>query len=230
MHMSPAFFLLMGQTDRRSLNRARPPPIYMQREEEITPGVWPPGYVFNSRNGEKGTQKASIPSASSTSPSSSTSSSAAATSASTRPSSNTRNNTNAPPAAATSSASSGASSVSRFNMARRVMSENLDAGGSRGYSINASTNGRGSSSGSDGAPLPSMAANNATIRSQAHNPLTNRLARLNLGSQVRYALAIVIKSTLGNNVCVLRFLPICSPPSPCSHDLASEAQRNYIAL
>ncbi len=29
------------QTDRRSLNRAKPPPIFLQREEEVTPGVWP---------------------------------------------------------------------------------------------------------------------------------------------------------------------------------------------
>ncbi len=32
------------QTDRRSLNRAKPPPIYLQREEAVTPGVWPRPY------------------------------------------------------------------------------------------------------------------------------------------------------------------------------------------
>lgn len=151
----------------------------MQREEEITPGVWPPGYVCGARSAPPGVQKASSPSSASTSPSSSASSSAAATPVATRPSSNTRN-TNAPPAAT--------SDNGRFNMARRVMSENLDSGSSRSYTISASTSGRGSSSNGDGAPLPQMAANNAIIRSQAHNPLTNRLARSNLATQVQLVL------------------------------------------
>jgi hypothetical protein len=51
-------------TDRRSLNRARPPPIYLQREEVVTPGVYPK--VVKKRTSSTGKKNDNLPAMTST--------------------------------------------------------------------------------------------------------------------------------------------------------------------
>jgi hypothetical protein len=150
----------------------------MQREEAVTPGVWPRECTHGARGSSSAAQKANYPLATIADAGTSPSATATAAPAAMRPAANAaeaRGSSSAAPAVPAASGTGGSSvlgSLSRFRQARRVVSENIDASVARDAAAR--------SHGGGGSLAPAAATPSATdyvSRIAAINPLTNRLSR-----------------------------------------------------
>jgi hypothetical protein len=159
----------------------------MQREEAVTPGVWPRECTHGVRSSSSAAQKANYPLATIADAGTSPSATATAEPAAMRPAANdaeARGSSSAAPAVPAASSTGGSSvlgSLSRFRQARRVVSENIDASVAR----DAAARSQGGGGGSVAPAAATPSATDYVSRIAAINPLTNRLSRTNsTGNQV----------------------------------------------